>query len=754
MVIAEIGVAQGLGSAPLHLRSRPVHQSAVKHTPQAGHLVAKIEDGVKLDRESLKARGINLLGYIPGNGVVISTSPTANFEGSGLAWVSPISAGDRFTPTASVDDSNIPAYYVVEFFSDVDMSAARSLLLNGFITIQENPYLLPTQLLVFATQDQLTTLAGNDVVEAIFPAAAELSMGIPVSACSGPMTDYGTVPMMAAAISGGWAVDSNGTVNLTYSFGPLTDQIPQADLKTAFRNILQQWSSHARIAFTEGTNRTASRNIDLTFALGAHGDSMPFDGQGGVLAHTFYPAPPNSEPIAGDMHLDNAENWTNGGTGGIDFSAVALHELGHALGLGHSTSPLDVMYPFYRRNMTLSQGDVLAIQQLYPATQDSSGSPVAAPLIVTLQPVAPQVSSASVSLTGTVSGGQTGVVVNWSTDRGALGMAPQSNGSWSIGAIPLAVGLNTITITARDSAATIVSQQVTVTRVSAAPSLGVTIAPVTAQVSTATIVLNGTASGAVAQISWSTDRGASGVAVMTGSSWMASGIFLATGRNTITVIAKDSSGAAVSQSVAVTRTQSTPSSGGPVAPVLTITTPTTSTFTTTVMSLNVKGAATHPAGIQSIRFHVLSTGTTGAAQGTVSWDTGTLGLVAGLNTITIDALALDGGTATATIQVTVGGGTGATGGSDTTPPSITISNPTTSSVLTSNSSITISGVATDNIGVKSVQWSTATQSGIAVGTSHWSTSAIPLYVGMNNIVIRAYDAAGNSSWRSVSVTRQ
>ena len=33
---------------------------------------------------------------------------------------------------------------------------------------------------------------------------------------------------------------------------------------------------------------------------------------GGVLAHTFYPAAPNPEPIAGDMHLDNDENWNAG----------------------------------------------------------------------------------------------------------------------------------------------------------------------------------------------------------------------------------------------------------------------------------------------------------------------------------------------------------------------------------------------------------------------------------------------------------
>lgn len=43
------------------------------------------------------------------------------------------------------------------------------------------------------------------------------------------------------------------------------------------------------------------------FASRNHGDAYPFDGAGKVLAHTFYPAPPNAETLAGDMHLDADE---------------------------------------------------------------------------------------------------------------------------------------------------------------------------------------------------------------------------------------------------------------------------------------------------------------------------------------------------------------------------------------------------------------------------------------------------------------
>lgn len=43
--------------------------------------------------------------------------------------------------------------------------------------------------------------------------------------------------------------------------------------------------------------------------------------------------------------------------------------------------------------------------------------------------------------------------------------------------------------------------------------------------------------------------------------------------------------------------------------------------------------------------------------------------------------------------------------------------------------------------------------GSATGTTSWQTAGIPMRLGTNTITIRAYDAAGNCGWRSVTVTR-
>ncbi|MBA3974818.1 MAG: hypothetical protein C0504_11450 [Candidatus Solibacter sp.] len=92
---------------------------------------------------------------------------------------------------------------------------------------------------------------------------------------------------------------------------------------------------------------------------------------------------------------------------------------------------------------------------------------------------------------------------------------------------------------------------------------------------------------------------------------------------------------------------------------------------------------------------------------------------------------------------------------DTTPPTLQITSPARTSLQSSASSIVITGSATDNTAVTSVTWSTSMgASGVAEGLAPFKTQAIPLVKGTNQIVLRAFDAAGNSSWRSISVTRR
>jgi hypothetical protein len=162
-------------------------------------------------------------------------------------------------------------------------------------------------------------------------------------------------------ISGDW-----GRNNLTFSFQNGTNDIAGNDERNAIRQAFQIWADYADLNFTEVTNNA---DIVILWATGNHGDGFPFDGQNGVLAHAFFP-PPNGGAIAGDVHFDDDEIWSMNmqaiGAQPIDLVTVAAHEIGHALGLGHSNVFCALMNPFYTgSHRYLSQDDVDGIQTIY-----------------------------------------------------------------------------------------------------------------------------------------------------------------------------------------------------------------------------------------------------------------------------------------------------------------------------------------------------------------------------------------------------
>jgi len=102
----------------------------------------------------------------------------------------------------------------------------------------------------------------------------------------------------------------------------------------------------------------------------------PFDGPGGTLAHAFYPQ--NSDSISGDVHFDNEEPWYSHSDSstpeerralGISFLDVAVHELGHSLGWGHSPIVTSVMFPYYKSSKSgepqWDYDDITAMYYLY-----------------------------------------------------------------------------------------------------------------------------------------------------------------------------------------------------------------------------------------------------------------------------------------------------------------------------------------------------------------------------------------------------
>ncbi|KAB0349199.1 hypothetical protein FD755_017220 [Muntiacus reevesi] len=149
---------------------------------------------------------------------------------------------------------------------------------------------------------------------------------------------------------------------LTYRISKYTPSMTPAEVDRAMEMALRAWSSAVPLNFVRVNAGEA--DIMISFETGDHGDSYPFDGPRGTLAHAFAPG----EGLGGDTHFDNAEKWTMG-TNGFNLFTVAAHEFGHALGLAHSTDPSALMYPTYKYQnpygFHLPKDDVKGIQALY-----------------------------------------------------------------------------------------------------------------------------------------------------------------------------------------------------------------------------------------------------------------------------------------------------------------------------------------------------------------------------------------------------
>lgn len=123
------------------------------------------------------------------------------------------------------------------------------------------------------------------------------------------------------------------------------------------------WAANSHFTFSQALDNQTS-DIKIGFESGDHGDGYPFDGVGGVIAHAF--SPPD-----GRFHLDAEESWAAGViSGSFDLETVALHEIGHLLGLQHSSIEGAIMWPSVPEGASkgLHADDIAGIKALYNNT--------------------------------------------------------------------------------------------------------------------------------------------------------------------------------------------------------------------------------------------------------------------------------------------------------------------------------------------------------------------------------------------------
>ncbi|KAH6823796.1 hypothetical protein C2S53_004532 [Perilla frutescens var. hirtella] len=149
--------------------------------------------------------------------------------------------------------------------------------------------------------------------------------------------------------------------NLTYKL--LGADFPEF-AKLPIEVALEKWGDVSEFIFSEEKRDFVGGDVNIGFYRGDHGDGFSFDGRGGVLAHAYAPSD-------GRLHFDLDEDWFSDYPKSLDshsIDTVALHEIGHILGLGHSAQHAAVMYPTIRPRqikIALDADDIEGIQELY-----------------------------------------------------------------------------------------------------------------------------------------------------------------------------------------------------------------------------------------------------------------------------------------------------------------------------------------------------------------------------------------------------
>lgn len=130
-----------------------------------------------------------------------------------------------------------------------------------------------------------------------------------------------------------------------------------SDAEAQIEAALAEWAKYIQVEFRRGACY-ADRTLTFSWLPADHGDGTVFSGYG--IAHAFYPAGLSPEPEAGDVHFLRDHDWTP-----AELYLIALHEIGHALGLSHGRDPWGVMYGYTNGSLWLQQSDIDAIRRHY-----------------------------------------------------------------------------------------------------------------------------------------------------------------------------------------------------------------------------------------------------------------------------------------------------------------------------------------------------------------------------------------------------
>ena len=236
-----------------------------------------------------------------------------------------------------------------------------------------------------------TTRCSGNLPEGVYSTMAErarrsLFRGIPRTRAVRPRLEGLEDRFLLYATTGTqWAKPKR----ITYSFVPdgtniggvpsnlqqtLNASFATADWQAQFANAAAVWQKVANINFSQVSDNGSpwgSRGTSRATPGSATSGSAAMPCRAASLRSPISPPPANGGTNAGDMFFNTSQSWQINGTT-YDLMTVAVHEFGHALGMGHSSGHRTAsMYPAYNATKeAVNTDDTSGIRTIYNARQN------------------------------------------------------------------------------------------------------------------------------------------------------------------------------------------------------------------------------------------------------------------------------------------------------------------------------------------------------------------------------------------------
>jgi hypothetical protein len=160
-----------------------------------------------------------------------------------------------------------------------------------------------------------------------------------------------------------------GQTDLTYAFDRDTADVPGQTERDGVRAAFRTWQRLGALTFRE-VGMGDNPHIRVGWRAANDAD---FNMTGGIIAHADFPPACSvvTQTLPKPVHFDDSEHaWAIGAVpGAFDIETVALHEIGHIVGLGHSVVAGAVMLSGIAPNSTkrrLTRDDVDGFNRIYP----------------------------------------------------------------------------------------------------------------------------------------------------------------------------------------------------------------------------------------------------------------------------------------------------------------------------------------------------------------------------------------------------